>query len=798
MSGAYQHQLRRNPFPGKRTQLRMAPKVGSHYPRTSRSLMEAPQTWDLDPSLLNTYFENHPKLLDEIILNLSENKIIYLLHIQEKRSNIWESASKGQNNRSDPQKRYELSSIKVQSQAFLREGKEPDLSKVLFNAAESLAATLQVDWFSLYLPTRNNTSLYEYDTGGSETHHGVITKGTTVSAEAALLGETLIVENLQQDDRYPKGVGHPERDVHSVLSIPIVSSSDDMLCVIELCRDRFKKPFGKHDLVPVNWLLGWMACSLQQVNRNRILDLQTKLNDFLLNLLYKKVSIDKLVEQILLFSKDLVHADRFVMFLITEENNNLYADYFYEGLSKKRKHVFLTEKQLPFSCHNGIVGHVFKTGQPVNICDAYEDKRFDPTVDEINGYQTKSLLCMPIVTRSRVVGVIGMVNRLSRDHFTHEDEHVFKDYAVYCALALHNARMQNKLHLCEHFCKLKYEMLQYHIVAPEAESRMLKKDTPPEIIPDKFFLYDFNPYVHEKVLPQLFIYIIHDQFGTDTFDFTKLCRFIMTVRKNYRPLAYHNWIHGFQLAHSLYCMVRTNRGIFTSQEVMAMIIAGLCHDLDHRGYNNVFYQKLNLPLADLYGSSVMEQHHYKHTVTIMQLKDHDIFCFLNATEYKEMLEMIHDAILSTDVSRFFNDKDEIVKLIESKTFDVQIDHCRKLIKSLMLTAADLCSVAKPWSTQLDMVTRLYREFYLQGDVEKTHGLQPNETMDRHLRNKIPHQQVNFILFICQPLYSTVVRVLPGTMPLLKGTMLNLTMWQTLMNEKKQGDIFKNLDLTRKD
>lgn len=50
-----------------------------------------------------------------------------------------------------------------------------------------------------------------------------------------------------------------------------------------------------------------------------------------------------------------------------------------------------------------------------------------------------------------------------------------------------------------------------------------------------------------------------------------------------------------------------------------MIIAAICHDVDHRGYNNAFFQKTHQPLAALYTTSVMEQHHYKQTVTILQV-----------------------------------------------------------------------------------------------------------------------------------------------------------------------------------
>ena len=40
-------------------------------------------------------------------------------------------------------------------------------------------------------------------------------------------------------------------------------------------------------------------------------------------------------------------------------------------------------------------GHVVKTGQTINIRDAYADSRFNPEIDKQTGYKTKTILCMP-------------------------------------------------------------------------------------------------------------------------------------------------------------------------------------------------------------------------------------------------------------------------------------------------------------------------------------------------------------------------------------------------------------------
>lgn len=59
----------------------------------------------------------------------------------------------------------------------------------------------------------------------------------------------------------------------------------------------------------------------------------------------------------------------------------------------------------------GIAGQVARTGEVLNIVDAYSDPRFNRTVDQMTGYHTKTILCMPIFIRGVVIGVMQMVNK---------------------------------------------------------------------------------------------------------------------------------------------------------------------------------------------------------------------------------------------------------------------------------------------------------------------------------------------------------------------------------------------------
>lgn len=66
-------------------------------------------------------------------------------------------------------------------------------------------------------------------------------------------------------------------------------------------------------------------------------------------------------------------------------------------------------------------------------------------VDLYTGYTTRNILCMPIVSRGSVIGVVQMVNKLSGSAFSKTDENNFKMFAVFCALALHCANVSHDI-----------------------------------------------------------------------------------------------------------------------------------------------------------------------------------------------------------------------------------------------------------------------------------------------------------------------------------------------------------------
>ena len=118
-----------------------------------------------------------------------------------------------------------------------------------------------------------------------------------------------------------------------------------------------------------------------------------------------------------------------------------------------------------------------QTGETLNIPDAYKDPRFNPAVDKQTGYKTNTILCMPIYIRGSILGVVQMVNKKS-GAFTAQDMQAFEHFAIYCGLALHHARLYDKILKSEQKFKVAMDVLAYHRTCSVEEFRTIRSAGP--------------------------------------------------------------------------------------------------------------------------------------------------------------------------------------------------------------------------------------------------------------------------------------------------------------------------------
>ena len=134
---------------------------------------------------------------------------------------------------------------------------------------------------------------------------------------------------------------------------------------------------------------------------------------------------ESMLDQVLLAATrkiaQLVQADRCTLFLV-DEANGLLRSKLAQGFGEKPLDIVVRLGE-------GIAGHVARTGETLNIPDAYASPLFNRTVDERTGYRTQHLLCMPMFDpKGRIFGVAQLLNKRTGDPFNAHDEERFRDF----------------------------------------------------------------------------------------------------------------------------------------------------------------------------------------------------------------------------------------------------------------------------------------------------------------------------------------------------------------------------------
>lgn len=106
------------------------------------------------------------------------------------------------------------------------------------------------------------------------------------------------------------------------------------------------------------------------------------------------------------------------------------------------------------SLGEGISGWVGKTGESLLIKDITKDARFARSSGR--HYYNNSLLTVPLKTSGRIIGVVNVNNKISRDIFRQYDLDLLNAIADISAIALENARFQDEMKRVD---KNNYEMI---------------------------------------------------------------------------------------------------------------------------------------------------------------------------------------------------------------------------------------------------------------------------------------------------------------------------------------------------
>ncbi|XP_070132852.1 dual 3',5'-cyclic-AMP and -GMP phosphodiesterase 11 isoform X3 [Drosophila bipectinata] len=623
--------------------------------------------------------------------------------------------------------------------------------------------------------------------------------GTGIAGHVAESGEPVNIPDAYQDERFNCEIdsltGYRTK---ALLCMPIKDSSGDVIGVAQVINKMNGECFSEIDEKVFSSYLQFCGIGLRNAQLYEKSQLEIKRNQVLLDLarmiFEEQSTIEHMVFRILTHMQSLIQCQRVQILLVHEADKGSFSrvfDFEANDLSEEEATSRTSPYESRFPINIGITGHVATTGETVNVPNAYEDDRFDASVDENSCFKHRSILCMAIKNSlGQIIGVIQLINKFNELDFTKNDENFVEAFAIFCGMGIHNTHMYEKAIVAMAKQSVTLEVLSYHASATMDEAHRLRRLRVPSAV--HFRLHDFKfDDIHfeddDTLKACLRMFLDLDFVERFHIDYEVLCRWLLSVKKNYRNVTYHNWRHAFNVAQMMFAILTTTQWwkIFGEIECLALIIGCLCHDLDHRGTNNSFQIKASSPLAQLYSTSTMEHHHFDQCLMILNSPGNQILANLSSDDYCRVIRVLEDAILSTDLAVYFKKRGPFLESVEQPLSHWVAEEPRALLRAMSMTVCDLSAITKPWEIEKRVADLVSSEFFEQGDMEKQElNITPIDIMNREKEDELPMMQVNFIDSICLPIYEAFATLSDKLEPLVEGVRDNRGHWIDLADVVK--------------
>ncbi|KAM4525164.1 cone cGMP-specific 3',5'-cyclic phosphodiesterase subunit alpha' [Odontesthes bonariensis] len=469
---------------------------------------------------------------------------------------------------------------------------------------------------------------------------------------------------------------------------------------------------------------------------------------------------------------------------------------------------------------SGLPTYVAENGFICNMMNVAADDYFTfqkEPVDE-TGFVIKNVLSLPIVNKKEeIVGIATFFNRKDGKPFDEHDEQITEALTQFLGWSVLNCDTYDRLNRMEWRKDIAQEMLMYQTKCTTDEMQSIlntkeKFDAEPEDCDQKqmYKLLRTNCPTADNVDGENLYSFAFSDFPVSEFGLIKagirmffelgviekfkvpaetLTRWMYTVRKGYRAITYHNWRHGFNVGHTMFCLLQTGklRKYYSDLDAFAMVAAAFCHDIDHRGTNNLYQTKQASPLGRLHGSSIMERHHLEYSKTLMEEETLNIFCNLQKRQFETVQHLFDVCIIATDLALYFKKRTMFQNIVnatepmpEEKEAIAYISNNpvrKEIIMAMMMTGCDLSAITKPWEVQSKVALMVAAEFWEQGDLERTVlDQQPIPMMDRNCAEQLPKMQCGFIDFVCSFVYKEFSRFHKEITPMFDGLNYNRSQW----------------------
>ena len=588
----------------------------------------------------------------------------------------------------------------VQPQKILDGLEQPFLDRIAL--ASSVTPVLEIKDLLITIEEKVRIAL---DCEKCHIVHSVFSTGITETVAASHI--PVIIANPHCERRFNSefDVGDKSSQVQSLLSFPVISKRRNSTVAVLNCVNKANGEFSDGDIERLTLLSCFFAVAVENaLAYEKAMMITRNVRDVLRTCTSKvqKGTLNSVLGRILERAVEIVEAKTASVFLIKDSNELFFflsTGDAEEHLKEVAQRVTETGQTtvLPSSAHDGCVACIPLRGDNRSIVGALEFEciREDPSYDE--------LLLMEAIGASVAV----LYNRFLSDEMSND------------------------------------EIQRESIFATDEERSSFK--TPPLEVPRDFSIQECD----EKTLYVLVFHVFDEYQLKEAFRISNqtLYMFLLEISRQYRNDVYQNWRHAVKTLNFCFqCLSVTKIDqVMTKPELLALVIAGLCHDVGHKGArfsNNKAYSLL------LQKQSFFELEHLKLAMNTMLKDECNLFGQLTIDWQRTLWDLVSELVLATDMAKHFSLIKHYQSLVESKAFQLREDQHRLLLMKLILKCGDLSDCVQ---STFEDPRGVCSEIYTQCDLSAVPGIVRDSKGDI---DEIASQGA-ILNFVILPLFETL-------------------------------------------
>lgn len=152
------------------------------------------------------------------------------------------------------------------------------------------------------------------------------------------------------------------------------------------------------------------------------------------------LDLRELLTKIMSTATKVMRCETSTVYLVDDHTNELYFHIVSGDPSVGAK---LQEIRLPLG--TGLAGWCAQNNKTVIVPDTEKDPRFFKGADKKSGFVTRSMICVPMRLKDRVVGVLQVLNRTGEIPFNDHDLETLENVANQAVSAIENARLYENI-----------------------------------------------------------------------------------------------------------------------------------------------------------------------------------------------------------------------------------------------------------------------------------------------------------------------------------------------------------------